>query len=438
MRFLESERVVMSMAVNNPILPVAWQEERLQRRQAILAKMEPHSLFLWPGSSLTYRNMDVAHPFRPESSFYYLSGCDEPGAAMLLDQKSGDFLFFCEERSERQKIWDGPSLGPKEAPSVLGAEAAFSIEDLDAYLSDCLSRPISRIYCPLKLYPFWEERLLSLMKKCRRSIPIEDLSAAVHALRLIKSPLEQECMRKAASISVAAHQDWMSFVKRCGGGAYEYQVEALLLQRFYSQGARHCAYSSIVAGGANACILHYQANNQRLKEGDVCLVDAGCEWDYYASDITRVMPVGGRFSTAQKVIYELVLESQEAGLSVLKAGVPFDRIQEEILGVLLPGLKSLKMMDNYKNYYMHRSGHWLGLDVHDVGGYQKKEKPILLEPGMALTIEPGLYFSPSDPTVPIAYRGIGVRIEDDFLITETGYENLSAGLAKTVAELEAL
>jgi Xaa-Pro aminopeptidase len=425
------------------------------RRAAVLKSMHEHSgggLALVPTAPEVARNRDSNFPFRFDSYFHYLSGFPEPEAVVaLVAGPDGDRqVLFCREKNAEREIWDGFRYGPDAAKEIFGFDEAHPISALAEKLPELASdRPA--LYTPLGLFDTWDKQVTHLLNEVRNrartgvSAPddIVDVRGTLDAMRLVKDNHELTLMREAAKISCAAHRRAMQVTRP---GWYEYQAEAELLHEFLRSGAQAVAYPSIVASGPNACVLHYRENDRQMADGDLLLIDAGCEYRGYASDITRTFPVNGKFSGPQKDIYELVLASQEACLDVVKPGVDFHDYHKAAERVLAQGYIDLKLCQgtldevlengSFKQFYMHRAGHWLGLDVHDAGLYQVKGSSQKLAPGMVLTVEPGTYIRPAD-NVPEHFWNIGVRIEDDVLVTAGGHENLTAAAPKTVADVEA-
>jgi Xaa-Pro aminopeptidase len=425
------------------------------RRSALLARMRAHTgggLALVPTAPEALRNRDSHHPYRHDSYLYYLSGFAEPEAVIaLVAGPDGDRqILFCRDKNEEREIWDGFRYGPDAAREIFGFDAAHSIGELDALLGDLASNQPA-LFTPIGLYADWDRRISALLNEVRGRArtgvaapeEIVDVRAPLDAMRLVKDAQELDLMRRAAAISTDAHRRAMAATRP---GWFEYQVEAELAHEFLRQGAQALAYPSIVAGGPNACVLHYRDNNRQLQDGELLLIDAGCEFRSYASDITRTFPVNGRFSGPQRDVYELVLAAQQACIAALAPGADFHdyhKAAERVLAQgyidlgLCPGsLDEVLESGSYKQFYMHRAGHWLGLDVHDAGLYQVAGESQKLQPGMVLTVEPGTYIRPAD-NVPEAFWNIGVRIEDDVLVTAGGTENLTAATPKTVAEVEA-
>ncbi len=420
-----------------------------QRRKRLQNEMR-HGIAILPTAPEVARNADTHYDYRHDSHFYYLTGFAEPEAVLVLI--AGDAprsILFCREKSPEREIWDGFRSGPDAAAEKYGFDAAYPITQLDEKLAELMGgQPV--LFYPVGADPHWDARIIKLREavkeKARSGIrvpnEIRDVREQINEMRLIKDEHEFDIMRRAAKISCDAHLRAMRFTRR---GQSEYEVEAELLHEFCRHGARHPAYTSIVAGGANACTLHYVGNNAKLNEGEMLLIDAGCELDGYASDITRTFPVNGKFSAAQKDVYEIVLAAQTAAISAATAGATWNTPHESALRVLVRGFIDLKLCngtvesviadESYKQFYMHRTGHWLGMDVHDVGEYKVGDQWRPLLPGMMLTVEPGCYIRPAD-NVPRALWNIGIRIEDDVLITANGCDVLTQRAVKTVKEIE--
>ncbi|HUW26714.1 MAG TPA: Xaa-Pro aminopeptidase [Gallionella sp.] len=427
----------------------------LQRRALLLEKMQ-RGIAILPTAEEVARNGDTHYAYRHDSSFYYLTGFAEPEAVLVLIAGPGNdnppqSILFCREKNPEREIWDGYRTGPEAAREQFGFDAAYPIAQLDEKLIELLANQPTLFY-PVGGDAAWDQRLLKLrgtvQAKVRSGIrapdEIRDVRALLHEMRLIKDAHELDIMRRAAVISAQAHRRAMRFTRP---GRFEYEIEAELLHEFYRHGSRHPAYPSIVAGGANACVLHYIENNAPLRDGDLLLIDAGCEVEGYAADITRTFPVSGKFSAAQKDVYEIVLAAQTAAIAAARPGNAWDEPHDAALLVLARGFIDLKLCQgsvdgvleskSYKKFYMHRTSHWLGMDVHDVGDYKVNNTWRALQPGMTLTVEPGCYIRPADD-VPQALWNIGIRIEDDVAITRQGNEVLTAAAPKTVAEIEAL
>ena len=424
-----------------------------QRRKALMQRLKKKSVALLSSAPATVRNRDVEHPFRQHSDFYYLTGFDEPEAVAVFvpGRKEGEFVLFCREFDPEKAIWTGRHAGLEGAREAYGAHEAFSIGELDERLPGLLEDR-DRVYFPIGDDADLDHAVMAAVHDIRRrsrtgvQAPYEfvALEHVLHEQRLFKSAAELDIMRKAAEVSVLAHQRAM---RACRPGRYEYEIEAEILHEFAQHGMRSPAYPCIVAGGGNACVLHYTENDAPLRDGDLLLIDAGAEYRNYASDITRTFPVNGRFSEPQRAIYELVLEAQSAAIEEVRPGRRWMDPHEAAVKTLTKGLVTLGLLkgkvpklikdEAYKKFYMHRTGHWLGMDVHDVGLYRVDGEWRELEPGMVLTVEPGLYIAPDCEDVDPEWRGIGVRIEDDVLVTKDGCDILTAALPKTVADIEA-
>lgn len=430
-------------------------EEFQNRRLSVFEQMLPESIAILPSAQLQYRNHDAEYPFRQNSDFYYLTGFSEPNSVLVLlkDKTSAmEYIIFNQPLVEEEMIWTGPRFGIEGALKELRANKAYSITELDSMMPTLLAEK-QQIYYSLGRNAAWDARLNEWLKGVRSNVrkgvhaptAYIDLLSIIHELRLKKSPAEIELMKKAAQISGEAYIRLMNY---CKPKLMEYELEAEFVHECLSKGCRYPAYSPIVGGGQNACILHYVKNDQPLKEGELVLIDAGGEFQYYASDITRTFPVNGRFSNDQKSIYNLVLKAQLAAIKKVRPGILWNQIQDEILSVMVPGLIELGILKGqastlienkaYRSVYMHGSGHWLGLDVHDAGEYKIKDQWRPLEPGMVLTVEPGIYIAPNTPDIDKRWWGIGVRIEDDILVTEQGHVVLSEAAPKTVEEIETL
>lgn len=421
-------------------------------RRARLAAAIGEGLAVIPTAPERVRNRDTHYPYRHDSHFYYLTGFPEPEAALVLaggaEPKS---LLFCRPRDEEREIWDGVRWGPERAREHFGVDEAHPIGALDEMVST-LAADRPALYTPLGAEPDWDARVMRWLNAVRAraragvTAPerLHDVRAILDEMRLVKDAHELALMRRAAAISAGAHRRAMAFARP---GRYEYEVEAELLHEFRRHGARFPAYVPIVAGGANACVLHYVANDAVLREGDLLLIDAGCEFEGYAADITRTFPVGRAFSAAQRAIYELVLAAQAAAIARVRAGAGWNEPHEAAVRVLAQGLLDLGLLagsldealekETYKRFYMHRTGHWLGMDVHDAGEYKRGGNWRTLATGMVHTVEPGLYIRAA-PDVPQRWHGIGVRIEDDVAVTEEGCEVLTAAAPKSVADIEAI
>ncbi|SCZ68330.1 Xaa-Pro aminopeptidase [Thiohalomonas denitrificans] len=425
-----------------------------RRRRRLMKEMGDNSIAILPTAPEQQRNRDVDYPYRPDSDFYYLTGFPEPEAVMVLvpGRRHGSYILFCRERDPRMETWNGRRAGLDGAVEAYGADDAFPISDIDDILPGLLENR-DRVYYAMGCHAEFDAQVMEwvnrLRKKARAGVhtPGEfvDLDHLLHDMRLYKSAAEQRMMRQAARISSSAHCRAMAASRP---GMWEYQIEAELLHEFMRHGARSPAYPSIVGGGENGCILHYTENDSRLNDGDLLLIDAGCEQECYASDITRTFPVNGRFSKEQRALYELVLEANRAAIAQVKPGNHWNRPHEAAVKVLTRGLVKLGLLkgepatlikkETYRRFFMHRTGHWLGMDVHDVGDYKIGDQWRVLEPGMTLTIEPGLYIPAGSKGVAKKWWNIGIRIEDDVLVTKAGCEVLTDGAPKDPDEIEAL
>jgi Xaa-Pro aminopeptidase len=428
-----------------------------ERRARLVTEMRAQTgggLAAIPTAPEAIRNADTHYPYRPDSHFHYLSGFPEAEAVIVLvagrDPGDSRQVLFCRDKNPEREIWDGFRYGPDAAREIFGFDDAYSISELAGKLAEW-SCDQPALYAPLGLYPGWDHVITATLNEVRNRVRIGiaapetviDVRSAIAAMRLVKDAEELALMRRAAEISSGAHRRAMV---RAQPGWYEYQVEAELVHEFLRFGAQAVAYPSIVASGPNACVLHYRENNREMQANDLLLIDAGCEFQGYASDITRTFPVGGVFSGAQKAVYELVLAAQLACIDAVAPGKSFHDYHKVAEHVLAQGLIDLKLCEGsldavlesgaYKQFYMHRAGHWLGLDVHDVGLYRIAGESRTLEPGMVLTVEPGCYIRPAD-NVPEEFWDIGVRIEDDVLVTADGHENLTGAAPKSLSDVEA-
>jgi Xaa-Pro aminopeptidase len=402
-----------------------------------------------PSAQVYTRNNDVDHEYRQDSDFFYLTGFEEPESVLVMDLRDKKTVLFVRARDPEREVWDGPRAGVDGAKSLYGADEAFTIAELGEHLPKLLGAH-RRLYYRLGADRAFDTRILDTIDRIRSRVrtgvlapsEIVDPGQIVHELRLFKQKEDLDTMRQAAKITREAHVLAMSGTKP---GMHEYEVEAILLDTFRRHGSERPAYGSIVGSGPNACILHYRANNRKMEAGELLLIDAGCEYGYFASDVTRTFPVSGTFSREQQAIYELVLEAQLAGIAATRAGQTLDAIHAKTVDVITRGLVRLGLLSGepeklieteaYKPFFMHRTSHWLGMDVHDVGAYFVDGKPRLLEPGMVLTVEPGIYIARDYDKVSPEWRGIGVRIEDDVLVTAGDPEVLTAGIPKSVDEV---
>ncbi|MFQ5470609.1 MAG: Xaa-Pro aminopeptidase [Gammaproteobacteria bacterium] len=429
-------------------------DEYKKRRKKLMQIMGSNSIAILPAPLTQYRNRDVEYPYRPDSDFYYLTGFSEPDSVAVLvpDRQQAQYLLFCNERDPKVEIWSGPRAGQEGACEVFGADDAFPIADIDDILPGLLEDK-ETVYYTMGCNTEFDHKLMEWVNQVKQKsrvgvhAPVEfvALDHHVHEMRLYKSKHEIKLMKKAASISAEAHKRAMRI---CQPGMMEYQIESELVHEFMQHGCKSPAYPSIVGGGKNACVLHYIANDQPLNDGDLLLIDAGVENKGYASDITRTFPVNGKFTDAQKAIYEIVLAAQKAAIDEVKPGNHWNDAHEVAVKVIVKGLIKLGILkgtvrsvikdESYRRFYAHRTGHWLGMDVHDVGDYKVGGVWRLLEPGMVLTVEPGIYIPAGTKGVAKKWWDIGVRIEDDVLVTRDGHEILSKNVPKSVDEIEAL
>ena len=438
--------------MNQPVPAVLSQSVFAARRSRLLQQMGADAIAIIATSKVAVRNRDADYKFRADSSFYYLTGFAEPEAVAVLQSGSDKpYTLFCRERNREREIWDGLRAGTAGAVATYQADEALVIDELDKHIIAMLSGK-KRVYVRLgqdaefdARFSEWLRRVIAQQRQGGQ-VPLEvvQLDQLVDEMRLIKDEHEVALMRRASKISAGAHVRAMQQVRP---GMMEYALEAELLYVFAQNGCQ-TAYNSIVGGGENACILHYVENNKPLEDGDLVLIDAGAELDHYAADITRTFPVSGKFSPEQKALYELVLKAQLAAIEVTKAGVHYKYPHEVAVKILTEGLVELGLLqgnvdeliasEEYRRFYMHGTGHWLGMDVHDVGNYKIDGEWRAYQPGMVVTVEPGLYVAPDDDTVEARWRGIGIRIEDDVLLTEDGNDILTKDVPKSVAEIEAL
>lgn len=421
----------------------------LARRRKLSGHLLPGILIL-PTAFEQLRNNDCLYPYRFDSNFYYLTGFTEPEAVLV--QIMGDkpkSILFCRDKHIEREIWNGKRFGPDAAKTMFGFDEAYSIDTLNEKLLSILQNQ-ARVYFPLGQHSAWDTRITALLNQLRASVrngitcpsEIVDIRPILGEMRLIKEPHEVDILREAARINKDAHYRAMRATQP---GLFEYSVEAEIQYEYTRQGSRFPAYSTIVAGGANACILHYIENSARLNEGELLLIDAGCEVGGYASDVTRTFPINGKFSPAQKEVYDIVLTAQLAAIEAVIPNQPWDVPHQIALRILAQGLIDLKLCQGsidsiietrtYQQFYMHKTSHWMGLDVHDIGQYSINDMPRKLASGMVMTIEPGLYIRKAD-NVPSHLENIGIRIEDDILVTQTGNENLTAAIPKTTKDIE--
>jgi Xaa-Pro aminopeptidase len=433
------------------------QAEYRQRREQLMAKIGNGTAIFRSAPSSVMHN-DVEYAFRQDSDFFYLTGFNETEAVAVLAPHHPEhkFILFVQPKEREKEVWTGYRCGVEGAKEKFGADEAYPIAELDEKLPQYIEKA-DRIYYHLgrdrafndRILKHWQRLMATYAKRGTGPIAIEDSNPILHSMRLMKSQAELDLMRTAADIAVEAHNYAQEIAQP---GRYEYEIQAEMERIFRLRGGMGPAYPSIVASGANACVLHYIENNRQMQDNELLLIDAGCAYGYYNSDITRTFPVGGKFTSEQKTLYEIVLEAQKQAIAQVKPGNPYSAIHDTAVRVLTEGLVELGILkgqiedlikeEKYKPFYMHRTGHWLGLDVHDVGVYQHGESPQILQPGQVLTVEPGLYIVPDtqpaedQPEIDLRWSGIGIRIEDDVLVTQSGHEVLTAGVPKAVEELE--
>ncbi|NOR80474.1 MAG: M24 family metallopeptidase [Methyloprofundus sp.] len=425
-----------------------------KRRELLMNQVGKGNIAIIASADTRTRNRDVDYPFRQDSDFYYLTGFNEADAlaAFIPGREQGQYILFCQEYDEKKALWEGAHAGLEGATQEYGADDSFPIDDLGDILPGLLENK-NKVFYPMGRDPDLDHHLMEWITHIRSQTrsgvnapgELVSLEHTLHEMRLIKSTEEIKLMQQAADVSTKAH---IRAMRTCKAGRYEYQIEGEIIHEFIDNGLRAVAYPSIVAGGTNACVLHYTENKAPLNAGDLLLIDAGAECDHYAADITRTFPVSGTFSTPQKLLYQLVLDAQTAAIAEVKPGAPWNNAHDASVLTLTKGLVELGLLSGdiakliedeaYKIFYMHRIGHWLGMDVHDVGDYKIDDQWRVLEPGMVLTIEPGLYIPEDCSSVDEQWRGIGIRIEDDILVTEQGYQILTHAVPKTIAEIEAV
>jgi len=424
-----------------------------RRRKELLNQISENDIVIVQTARVQKRNNDVDYQFRPDSDFYYLTGFGEPEAVLVLcpGRPQGEYVLFCRERDALREMWDGRRAGLEGAVEIFGADDAFPIEDIGQILPGMMEER-EKVYTTMGRYPDFDASILSWLNKIKRDVrsgkhaPYElvDLNHLLHEQRLIKRNDEIAIMRKAGKISAKGHKRAMQV---CKPGMYEYQIQAEMECEFRKAGSPYNAYPSIVAGGKNSCILHYTENNHLLEEDDLLLIDAGAELECYAADISRTFPVNGKFSSEQKALYDIVLAAQNAAFEKCSAGHSWNQPHETAVRVITQGLLDEGLLSggfeeaietkSYTQFYMHRTGHWLGMDVHDVGDYQVEETWRELEPGMVFTVEPGIYVSESND-VDQRWHNIGIRIEDNVLVKKDGIEILTESVPKAPDDIEAL
>jgi Xaa-Pro aminopeptidase len=432
---------------------VIKQKEYARRRRQLMRMAGDDSIIILQAAPARVRNNDVMFPYRQDSDFLYLTGFREPEAVLVLipEDGGGRSVLFCRERDPEREMWDGRMVGLEEAVSVFGMDEAYDIGESEKRIRELL-HDIDRIYYDLGRDPLFDQRLIGWLNDIRGEKrrtyhapeEIHALDHMLHDMRLYKSREELSAMRRAARVTIEAHEVAM---RTCSPGLNEADIHASLLHTF----TRHrceASYLPIVGGGGNACVLHYIANNEELRDGDLLLIDAGAEYDGYASDITRTFPINGKFSFEQKQLYEVVLEAQSAAIETARCGKQWQQVHDAAVRVATEGMIELGILkkslddelesEGYKKFYVHKTGHWLGLDVHDVGEYTIDGHSRELEAGMVMTIEPGIYINPGERRVRKCWRGLGIRIEDNIAVTADGVRVLTDGLAKSPDEIEAL
>lgn len=429
------------------------QQEFDRRRQALLAQMQPGSAALIFAAPEAIRSADTEYPYRQNSDFWYFTGFNEPEAVLVLvksDETHNHSVLFNRVRDLTAEIWFGRRLGQEAAPQALGVDRALAFSEINQQLYQLLNG-LDAIYFAQGEYAWADEIVFRALDKLRKGsrqnltapASVVDWRPLVHEMRLFKSAEEIAILRRAGEISALAHRRAM---ERCRPGMMEFQLEGEIHHEFTRHGARYPSYNTIVAGGVNGCILHYTENEAALNDGDLVLIDAGCEYKGYAGDISRTFPVNGKFTPAQREVYDIVLASLEHALARYRPGTTIAEVTSEVVRIMINGLVKLGLLKGdvdqlfaenaHRKFFMHGLSHWLGLDVHDVGEYGV-DRSRVLEPGMVLTVEPGLYIA-HDADVPAEYRGIGIRIEDDIVITADGNENLTASVVKHADDIEAL
>jgi Xaa-Pro aminopeptidase len=425
-------------------------DEYKNRRKTFLKKLQPNSIAIIPSSPEYQRNWDNPFPYRQNNDFYYLTGFNEPEAvAVFFDDQ---FYLFNRKRDPLMEIWNGRRAGQLDAEKIYGADKAFVYESFETTLFELLKNR-ETLYFAFGRQMHWDriiyKTINDLRTKVRAGVNVPSIminpEIFLHEMRLHKSPAEIATMKKAADISVNAH---LKAIQTCKPGKYEYELQAVMLEECTKNGSFSQAYYPIVGSGENSCILHYNENNRQIQNGDIVLIDAGCEYENYASDITRSFPANGKFSVEQKAIYEIVLKAQLAGIEKVKPGVSYPTIQETVIIVFTVGLIEIGLLKGnyedliqqkaYQPFYMHNAGHFLGLDTHDVGSYKPNNEWRKLSQGLVLTVEPGIYISSNTPNVDEKWWNIGIRIEDDILVTEKGCEVLTERLPKKIDDIEAL
>jgi Xaa-Pro aminopeptidase len=426
-------------------------EQTRQRREEFMRRI-PGGIAIFPAAPTAIRNSDVEHEYRQDTDFYYLTGFEEPNSVAVLtpDHPEHRFVLFVQPKDREREVWTGRRAGDEGAKRDYGADAAFTIDKLDQEFPK-LAMKADRVYYRFGSDPTFDERLVGFMRGFQRQRQREgtsptsviDPAEMLHEMRLVKTPGDIDLLRRAIDITCEGHLAAFEALKP---GRFEYEIDAAIGYVFRKNGSARCGYATIVGSGANATVLHYTTNNRRIEDGDLVLIDAGAEFGYYTGDVTRTLPASGRFTADQAVLYQLVLDAQFAAIESIRPGSTFIEPHDRAVRVLTEGLVRLGLLEGevdkliaenaFKKFYMHRTSHWLGMDVHDAGPYKVADEWRRLEPGMVMTVEPGLYIADDAEGVDPRYRGIGIRIEDDVLVTEQGHEVLSARVPKTVAEIE--
>jgi Xaa-Pro aminopeptidase len=426
-------------------------EQTRQRREEFMRRI-PGGIAIFPAAPTAVRNSDVEHAYRQDTDFYYLTGFEEPHAVAVLtpNHQEHRFVLFVQPKDREREVWTGWRAGAEGAKRDYGADAAFTIDRLDEELPK-LAEKADRIYYRFGSDPTFDERMVGFMRHFQRQRQREgtgptsliDPAEMLHEMRLIKTPDELELLRRAIDITCEGH---IAAIEALRPGAYEYELDATIGYAFRKNGSPRCGYATIVGAGANATVLHYTINNRRIEDGDLVLIDAGAEFGYYTGDVTRTLPAGGRFTGDQAVLYQLVLDAQLQAIDTIQPGATFIDPHDRTVRVLTEGLVRLGLLEGsvdklieenkFKKFFMHRTSHWLGMDVHDAGPYKVGDEWRRLAPGMVMTVEPGLYIAEDAEDVDPRYRGIGIRIEDDVLVTEKGHEVLSARVPKTISDIE--
>jgi Xaa-Pro aminopeptidase len=434
------------------VAPGTPSNELIKQRREEFMRLIPGGIAIFPAAPTAIRNSDVEHQYRQDTDFYYLTAFEEPNAVAVLapDHPEHRFVLFVQPKDREREVWTGWRAGDEGARRDYGADAAFTIDKLGEELPK-LAMKADRIYYRFGTDPLFDERMVELMRGFQRHRQREgtgptsviDPAETLHEMRLIKTPDDLELLRRAIDITCKGH---LAAIEALRPGANEYELDAAIDYAFRKNGSPRCGYATIVGSGANATVLHYTLNNQTIGDGDLVLIDAGAEFGYYTGDVTRTLPAGGRFTSDQAQLYQLVLDAQLEAIDTIRPGAAFIEPHDRAVRVLTEGMVRLGLLEGeveklieenaFKKFYMHRTSHWLGMDVHDAGPYKVADEWRRLEPGMVMTVEPGLYIADDLDDIDPRFRGIGIRIEDDVLVTDHGHEVLSAGVPKTIAEIE--